>query len=274
MCICKNHWPFSVDTESITTYLYIIYVANDATVLWSQPCLMNRLCITNVGIMAQSNDEVIELLDSSDDDHDDDGRPPKEKNSEDDHGLVLVAVLPPPHGETKGKKRLPVTINNPYLKSDSRPTRKRPRTSLSDETVVAGVSLIVKIDKDGSDYGHALPGRLPPQYEWICSNDTSKILQFVGQKDDWSCGYRNLQMLLSALLPHLPEDHLFHTKYPRRSGHIAIPSLYQIQSAIENAWQDGFDPEMFHWSRRGAFGIGILGHRCDSRSIHSMSRVS
>jgi hypothetical protein len=67
----------------------------------------------------------------------------------------------------------------------------------------------------------------------------------------------------------LPEDHGFHTKYPRRSGHIAIPSLYQIQSAIENAWQDGFDPE-------GAahFRHKLRGKRCFIGAVEVYSAMA
>ena len=212
--------------------------------------------------MAQPK-EVIDLVDS-----DDEECRQTYEDVHDDDVLVMTAVQPE-HG---GKKRKQVT--NPYLKNSFRSTLKRTRTSLSDETILAGVPsqtspLIVKIDNDGFDYGHALPGRLPPEHEWIFSNDTSKIVQFVGQKDSWSCGYRNLQMLLSAMLPHLPQDHLFHTKYPRRSGHISIPSLYQIQSAIENAWQEGFDPDgAAHFRQK------LRGKRCFIGAVEVYSALA
>ncbi|PIK39973.1 putative zinc finger with UFM1-specific peptidase domain protein [Apostichopus japonicus] len=52
----------------------------------------------------------------------------------------------------------------------------------------------------------------------------------------WGCGYRNLQMLLSAMW-HVPRyrEVVF-------NGKNAIPSINYIQKLIENAWQNGFDP--------------------------------
>ncbi|KAJ8026419.1 Ubiquitin carboxyl-terminal hydrolase ZUFSP [Holothuria leucospilota] len=52
----------------------------------------------------------------------------------------------------------------------------------------------------------------------------------------WGCGYRNLQMLLSAMW-HDPKyrEVVF-------NGKNAIPSITYIQKLIENAWKKGFDP--------------------------------
>jgi hypothetical protein len=204
--------------------------------------------------------EVVNLVDSDEEE----SNKAKEKIDDD---VVLIKIVQPPNGSinttttrTRGEKR--AQVNNPYVRCAFKPQLKRPRTLLTEETASAGYSskvstVLVKLDKDGSDYGTTVPGCLQPEHEWITSNDTSKIVQFVGQKDDWSCGYRNLQMLLSALLPHLPEDHIFHTKYPRRSDQFTIPSLNQIQSVIESAWRDGFDPD-------GAahFRHNLRGKRC------------
>ena len=43
------------------------------------------------------------------------------------------------------------------------------------------------------------------------------------QKDKWSCGYRNTQMLLSALIPNLSTYHLFFTVHSR-NDHISSSS--------------------------------------------------
>eukprot|EP01038_Epipyxis_sp_PR26KG_P008653 gene8653-11696_t len=53
----------------------------------------------------------------------------------------------------------------------------------------------------------------------------------------WSCGYRNIQMICSSLL-----------KYPQFynvlfNGNGKIPSISELQIWIENAWLAGFDPE-------------------------------
>ena len=50
------------------------------------------------------------------------------------------------------------------------------------------------------------------------------------QNDNWSCGYRNLQMLLSSMLPTL------HTVYPD-----GVPSINEIQITMEKLWKYGFD---------------------------------
>uniref|UniRef100_A0A8D0F953 Zinc finger-containing ubiquitin peptidase 1 n=1 Tax=Strix occidentalis caurina TaxID=311401 RepID=A0A8D0F953_STROC len=51
----------------------------------------------------------------------------------------------------------------------------------------------------------------------------------------WGCGYRNFQMLLSSLLQNsLYNDCLRDTTL--------IPSIPKIQSMIEDAWKEGFDP--------------------------------
>ncbi|KYO18890.1 zinc finger with UFM1-specific peptidase domain protein isoform A [Alligator mississippiensis] len=51
----------------------------------------------------------------------------------------------------------------------------------------------------------------------------------------WGCGYRNFQMLLSSLLKNdMYNDCL--------QDHTLIPSIPKIQSMIEDAWKEGFDP--------------------------------
>jgi hypothetical protein len=74
-------------------------------------------------------------------------------------------------------------------------------------------------------------------------------LLHIQQKDKWSCGYRNLQMLLSALIPQLTSsDHPYHSRVPaslKRSDlgvAVPIPSLMNLQEFLESAWQIGLDP--------------------------------
>ena len=84
---------------------------------------------------------------------------------------------------------------------------------------------------------------------------TSTTLNHIQQPDKWSCGFRNLQMVLSALVPTLPSSH----PYFGSLGHIyeqlpadsmassssspllVLPSLYQLQEQLENCWREGFD---------------------------------
>ena len=71
----------------------------------------------------------------------------------------------------------------------------------------------------------------------------------IQQKDKWSCGYRNLQMLLSSLLPRFPSDHPYFVGLPQKlvptKGARPLPSLSDVQEFLERAWEMGFD-------RRGA----------------------
>ncbi|KAL3911027.1 MAG: hypothetical protein SGILL_007448, partial [Bacillariaceae sp.] len=44
----------------------------------------------------------------------------------------------------------------------------------------------------------------------ICST-----VQHIQQRDQWSCGFRNLQMMLSAIIPHVPSNHAMFQQIPR-----------------------------------------------------------
>ena len=50
------------------------------------------------------------------------------------------------------------------------------------------------------------------------------------QNDNWSCGYRNLQMLLSGMMPTL------HHVFPN-----GVPCVHEIQGTMEQLWKHGFD---------------------------------
>ena len=51
----------------------------------------------------------------------------------------------------------------------------------------------------------------------------------------WGCGFRNTQMLLSALLLNPTYQKLIHNKI----GILSVPSVPKIQSCIELAWKEG-----------------------------------
>ena len=80
------------------------------------------------------------------------------------------------------------------------------------------------------------------------SSMASMPLLHIQQKDKWSCGYRNLQMLLSALIPLLPSDHHYHQCVPdslKRSDlgvAVPIPSLRDLQGFLQQSWRLGLDP--------------------------------
>jgi hypothetical protein len=69
---------------------------------------------------------------------------------------------------------------------------------------------------------------------------------FFSQRDsfgsEWSCGYRNIQMMYSSL-KHIP---LYRNSLFNCDG--CIPDVMEIQRWIELAWMSGFDAEVdfFH----------------------------
>jgi hypothetical protein len=73
-------------------------------------------------------------------------------------------------------------------------------------------------------------------YFKICSP-----LTFISQKgtegENWSCGYRNIQMLCTSLL-QIPS---YRRVMFDQSGE--VPSVHGLQSWIEKAWREGFDEE-------------------------------
>ncbi|KAL7562206.1 hypothetical protein ACA910_013461 [Epithemia clementina (nom. ined.)] len=84
----------------------------------------------------------------------------------------------------------------------------------------------------------------------------------IQQNDKFSCGFRNTQMVLSALCHWLPLNHPYHKMRGQVSPHyqqtsalengvFAIPSLRVLQQTMEAAWESGLDPEgARHYSRR------------------------
>jgi hypothetical protein len=58
------------------------------------------------------------------------------------------------------------------------------------------------------------------------------------QEENWSCGYRNIQMLTSSLL------HIQEYRSVLFDGSGKIPTVPELQLLIENAWKSGFDVEV------------------------------
>ncbi|KAM4632654.1 zinc finger-containing ubiquitin peptidase 1 isoform 2-T2 [Polymixia lowei] len=76
---------------------------------------------------------------------------------------------------------------------------------------------------------------------WL-SAETDHYCSSEGDKG-WGCGYRNFQMLLSALHRMETFAHCFSEK--------AVPSIPQVQSMIEGAWKEGLDPQgASHFNQR------------------------
>jgi Peptidase family C78 len=78
----------------------------------------------------------------------------------------------------------------------------------------------------------------------------------IQQHDAWSCGFRNLQMMLSSMLPTLPKSHSYFQRQndSREEGYCSIPSLRQLQELMEMSWAAGYDrsgAEHFHYKMVG-----------------------
>ncbi|XP_074166126.1 zinc finger-containing ubiquitin peptidase 1 isoform X2 [Sminthopsis crassicaudata] len=68
---------------------------------------------------------------------------------------------------------------------------------------------------------------------WL-STGVDHFYSSLGDKG-WGCGYRNFQMLLSSLLRN--------DSYKDCLKDMSIPCIPKIQSMIEDAWKEGFDPQ-------------------------------
>lgn len=80
---------------------------------------------------------------------------------------------------------------------------------------------------------------------WLCSD----LDHYSGSFGDtgWGCGYRNLQMMLSALAKEPKYQSFLYGDYKVKNGRVA--SIKKLQQLIEHAWQNGFD-------RQGAEQLG------------------
>jgi len=74
---------------------------------------------------------------------------------------------------------------------------------------------------------------------------SESTLRHIQQNDAWSCGFRNWQMMLSAVVPLLSKDHSYYEQQPflRDAGYVTIPSLKELQRWMESAWASGYDPK-------------------------------
>lgn len=87
----------------------------------------------------------------------------------------------------------------------------------------------------------------------FCKGPSSMTLAHFGQKDNWSCGYRNLQMLLSSIMPNVYPNHPLFAE-----GRNRVPSINELQTLFEMSWEEGFDRD----------GADFYNHRlCGTNSV-------
>jgi len=126
----------------------------------------------------------------------------------------------------------------------------------------------------------------------------------IQQRDTWSCGFRNLQMLLSAILPNVREHHPIQsliqtitatatatvtatatskstrtsqTNCSNNNGNgnniiILIPSIKQIQYIIEQSWEEGFDAQGKKYYQNKM--VGKVGHKAKVGAVEISSILS
>ena len=80
------------------------------------------------------------------------------------------------------------------------------------------------------------PLRLPRKNTHVCSKVDLYCSNIAGL--GWDCGYRNIQMMFSALLYEPSQAEIL-----KRSDIMEVPSIPEIASRIEEAWRKGYDPE-------------------------------
>jgi hypothetical protein len=105
---------------------------------------------------------------------------------------------------------------------------------------------------------------------------TTTTLRHIQQKDKWSCGFRNLQMMMTALVPILPPEHPYFQDVNAsgdgsrdQAGCFAIYSLRQIQQLLEELWKAG-------WDTTGAqhFQYRIVGKKSRIGAVEVSSALS
>ncbi|KAJ2800849.1 hypothetical protein H4R20_003908 [Coemansia guatemalensis] len=74
----------------------------------------------------------------------------------------------------------------------------------------------------------------------LCNGDTRLFCSTPADRR-WACGYRNCQMLISALMVHQTRttDVGSASRFPRGN----VPGVDELQQMLELAWRDGYDPE-------------------------------
>jgi len=114
------------------------------------------------------------------------------------------------------------------------------------------LSGLVYLDGDG-DNAVITDGMAEALHSFCQSTNDNSNNQQLLEQDKWSCGYRNTQMLLSALIPLLPADHSYFRmgRTMPQHGNVAIPSLMQLQQTLEAAWSSGLDAKgALHYSNQ------------------------
>lgn len=205
--------------------------------------------------------EVIDLVSSSDEEDENSLPQPQQQRGKRTREQAATATLIDTERATKKGH----TYAEALKKSKKTPREKTHIPCVSEEDVGEPLSLCY-LSADVSETAVVTEGLVPLLYRFtspglVTCASQSPILH-LQQTDKWSCGFRNVQMMLSALLPQLvQENHPYFSNLPHSlQPHpgsprlIPIPSLRQVQTLLEDSWRNGFD-------KIGAehFGYAIVG---------------
>ena len=158
---------------------------------------------------------------------------------------------PPPHPASLRRKRTRGPPPTPTIDDDDchlvEHVNLPPRGTRDGATVTFGLLGLVDVLKDGNTLTcegdpaasmtkllEPVPG-LPPSRNHSTSSSSCPIpynrqpLHYL-QNDNWSCGYRNLQMLISGMMPTLSGV------FPG-----GVPCIEEIQRTMEELWGRGYD---------------------------------
>jgi hypothetical protein len=192
---------------------------------------------------SKNNEEIIDLV-SSDDEN-------VAFASSDDCGPPTSRKRPAAsaHGESEGNKKPSATTEESQFASEC----------ISRGTVVQIATTTARLpfvnSEDANDGVTTVTDGILPAITGLQESHSNAMhtctldhMLFIQQSDKWSCGFRNAQMMLSAILPLLSGDHAYFSNVPSSlkpipgsPSLVPIPSLRELQDFIERSWRDGFD---------------------------------
>lgn len=119
-----------------------------------------------------------------------------------------------------------ITTKRKSEDGESMTSKTSPRACIATNGLIPALRTCLLAQKHGTQFA-------------LCS-DTLFISQKqreFGDAEKWSCGYRNVQMLLSSLKlsPHYPRS-----KYPLL-WEVDTQTVLAVQQGVERAWSNGFD---------------------------------
>jgi Peptidase family C78 len=188
------------------------------------------------------------------------------------------------YGHDNPRKGKRARWNDTSSSSAPSPSQVHPSTNLKASSSAATAHqpspLLIFLDGEGTDSGDVTCGlmtalgNIPNILTCAATMGVvQSVMPHIQQRDKWSCGFRNLQMLLGSVVSVLPPTHSYFTgkgeRYTLADGYLCLPSLVQIQSTLEQSWAEGYDP-------RGAehYKGSIVGSRAQLGAVEVSSYLN